>query len=159
VGDIITINGYGFGKAKSTKSRVTINNDKVEIVSWSGKVIKIKLPENVKAGPVVVYTGEKYEYKSNDNVVFTTKTEAKCEGVYRLNIFDIPKISIDGERDILSYVPAMYLTLKNGTVTAFHVEEQTSYYSEEASGTYDSKVILHSLLLFTEKRTNHLQKV
>ena len=155
VGDTITINGYGFGKAKSTKSRVTINGKKVDIVSWSDKVIKVKLTQDTGSGPVVVYTGEKYEYKSNDNVVFTTKTEAKCEGVYRLNIFDIPKISIDGERDILSYVPAMYLTLKNGTIKAFHVEEQTSYYSEEASGTYDSKGNITFTLTIHREEDDH----
>jgi len=58
VGDTITINGYAFGKTKSTKSRVTINGKNVDIVSWSDKVIKVKLTEDVGSGPVIVYTGE-----------------------------------------------------------------------------------------------------
>jgi len=105
-----------------------------------------------------VYTGEKYEYKSNDNVVFTTKTEAKCEGVYRLNIFDIPKISIDGERDILSYVPAMYLTLKMVLLQLSMSKNKLATTLKKLLVHMIAKVILHSLLLFTEKRTT-IQKV
>jgi len=66
VGDIITINGFAFGKTESSESKVTINDDEVDIVSWSDKVIKVELTQDIESGPVVVYTGEKYEYKSND---------------------------------------------------------------------------------------------
>lgn len=71
--DIITINGFNFGKTISSKSRVTINDKNVEIVSWSDKEIKIKLPYDIEDGSVVVYTGESYEYVSNKDTIFNVR--------------------------------------------------------------------------------------
>ncbi|MCX8094999.1 MAG: stalk domain-containing protein [Caldisericia bacterium] len=93
-GDIITINGFMFGKNKSSKSKVIIGNKNVEIVSWNNREIKVKLPDNIESGPVVVYTGEKYEYESNKDIIFKSIISLKdpFEGNY---IFTIGTVLYD----------------------------------------------------------------
>jgi len=133
VGDTITINGYAFGKTKSTKSRVTINGKNVDIVSWSDKVIKVKLTEDVGSGPVIVYTGEKYEYKSNSDVKFTfvqtPPQNKKYDGFYFFKIRMVPSWDWDiGGWDTLVADVEIYLMFDKGTITtARSPDEQTDY--------------------------------
>ena len=145
VGDTITINGYAFGKTKSAKSRVTINGKNVDIVSWSDKVIKVKLTEDVGSGPVIVYTGEKYEYKSNSDVKFTfvqtPPQNKKYDGFYFFKIRMVPSWDWDiGGWDTLVADVEIYLMFDKGTITtARSPDEQTDYDFEKISGTYDDK--------------------
>jgi len=62
--------GMPFGKVKTPKSKVTIGDKNADILSWSEKQIKVKIPNDVEVGPnpVVVYTGVQYEYASNSDV-------------------------------------------------------------------------------------------
>ena len=138
VGDTITINGYGFGKTKSSKSRVTINGKNVDIVSWSDKEIKVKLTQDVGSGPVVVYTGEKYEYKSNDNVIFDGGG-IPIGGKYKFE-FTVPAwVGWKREWSALRLI-RFNLIFKNGVITVDPEEEQNAYnYVKITSGKYDNQ--------------------
>jgi len=51
---------------KLAKSRVTINGVNAQITDWMPDEVEVKLPAGAATGqPVIVYTGDKYEYKSN----------------------------------------------------------------------------------------------
>jgi hypothetical protein len=66
-GGEITITGNCFGKEKSKKSAVLLNNTSCDIVSWSEAKIVAKIPSNMALGkdlPLIVVTGEQYEYQS-----------------------------------------------------------------------------------------------
>ena len=119
VGDTITINGFSFGKTKSSKSRVTINGKNVDIVSWSDKIIKVRLPQDVSSGPVIVYTGEKYEYESNKDVKFTKKSESECgkaNGTYQVYFKEVPEWNDYTCKWQKNYTKTMVLTFKDGKI-------------------------------------------
>ncbi len=92
-GDIITIQGFSFGKNKSSKSKVMIGKREIEILSWSDKEIKVKLPEDIESGKVVVYTGEEFEYKSKEDIVFNVINIIGNlkDGIYIVRIDFYPK--------------------------------------------------------------------
>ena len=135
VGDTITISGFSFGKNKSTKSRVTINDKDVDIVSWSDKEIKVKLTQDVGNGPVVVYTGEKYEYVSNKDVTFGMASP--CDKSYEVYCTEVPLWnSMDCKWDSSKQLIRLCVTLKSGKVSG---TGSTCYgNSQEVSGTYDA---------------------
>jgi len=134
-GDIITINGFAFGKNKSTKSRVTINGKDVEVVNWSDKKIEVKLPQDVENGPVVVYTGEKYEYESNKDIIFNTKL--KCDGYYEVNCTEVPSWNnIDCKWNDSKQLIRLCVTFKDGKISNTGPTCYNS--SQEVSGAYDN---------------------
>jgi len=134
-GDIITINGFAFGKNKSTKSRVTINGKDVEVVNWSDKKIEVKLPQDVENGPVVVYTGEKYEYESNKDIIFNTKL--KCDKNYEVECTEVPSWSIfDCKWEDHNQLMRLCVIFKDGKISNWG---PTCYdHFQEVSGTYDN---------------------
>jgi hypothetical protein len=65
-GNTLGIYGDNFGDKKLAKSRVTINGVNAQITDWMPDEVEVKLPAGAATGqPVIVYTGDKYEYKSN----------------------------------------------------------------------------------------------
>jgi hypothetical protein len=65
-GNTLGIYGDNFGDNKLAKSRVTVNGVNAQITSWMPDEVEVKLPAGAATGqPVIVYTGDKYEYKSN----------------------------------------------------------------------------------------------
>ena len=65
-GNTLGIYGDNFGDKQLTKSRVTVNGVNAQITGWMPDEIEIKLPAGSASGqPVIVYTGDRYEYKSN----------------------------------------------------------------------------------------------
>ena len=134
-GDTITINGFSFGKNKSTKSKVTINGENVDIVSWSDKEIKVKLPQDITSGPVIVYTGEKYEYESNKDVVFSTVSN--CDKAYEIYCPEVPSWNtFDCKWDDSKQLIKLCVTFKDGKIFG---RGPTCYSSsQEVSGTYDN---------------------
>ena len=63
----VAIIGSDFGSQKLAKSRVTVNDKDAEIVKWLPGEIDIKVPADAGSGqqPVIVYTGDNYEFKSD----------------------------------------------------------------------------------------------
>lgn len=72
---VITIKGSAFGKQPTTKSKVMVGNTQASIISWSDNEIKIKLPDSASTDIIAVYTGDKYEYKSDNNIKLTVLAE------------------------------------------------------------------------------------
>ena len=132
-GDTITISGFSFGKAKSTKSKVLIGDKQIEIINWSDKEIKVKLPEDIKSGTVVVYTGEKYEYKSNEDIIFNT--EIICNNFFSEVLGASPSWSnIDCKWESTNRNFYLCIEAKNGVIKG----SGTCYGgSQEVSGTVD----------------------
>ncbi|HOC52448.1 MAG TPA: stalk domain-containing protein [Caldisericia bacterium] len=134
-GDYVNINGFAFGKNKSTKSKVTINDKEVEILNWSDKKIQIKISQDVDGGSVVVYTGEKYEYVSNKDVIFNTKL--KCDGYYEVYCTEVPSWNnIDCKWVDSKQLIRLCVTFKDGKI--FNTGPTCYNASQEVSGTYDN---------------------
>ncbi len=149
-GDTITINGFSFGKNKTTKSKVLIGNKQVEIVSWSDKEIKVKLPQDIESGAVVVYTGEKYEYESNKDILFNTIP--KCDG-YSEVIGTTPSWSnINCNWGTSERVIKLCLKFKDGKITNDGSTCYSSY--QEVSGTYDQNGNVNFSFIWKEPGTN-----
>jgi len=72
---VITIKGSAFGKQPTTKSKVMVGNTQATIMSWNDNEIKIKLPDSASTDIIAVYTGDKYEYKSDNNIKLTVLAE------------------------------------------------------------------------------------
>jgi hypothetical protein len=77
--DTITIKGQSFNKQQTPKSKVMIGDKRATIISWSDSEIKVKPPDDVSTGSVIVYTGDKYEFKSNTNIKYTALGEGSPE--------------------------------------------------------------------------------
>jgi len=60
IGDTLTINGYAFGKVKTSKGKVTIGDKNADILSWSEKQIKVKIPNDVEVGPNLLLCTQAY---------------------------------------------------------------------------------------------------
>jgi len=138
-GDTITIKGYAFGKKKSSKSKVMIG-DKVldinkDVISWSDKEIKVKLPDGIQGGPVVVYTGEKYQYESNKDIIFNA-----VAGVRYFNIFGY-RSYWDIHSCQWGYYPQrsfdLNIILEKGEIKAYKLPNEGAY--QDVSGTYDNE--------------------
>lgn len=143
-GDIITIKGLAFGKNQSSKSKVMIGNTPAEILSWNDKEIKIKVPENVQTGPVVVYVGEKYTYESNKDVNFNAKTKVKTplkrnlNGIHGLS-FTLPEWVHREGKWYIETPAVVYLKFSDGSIEG--VKEE-GYHTSIASGSYNDENLM-----------------
>ncbi len=120
---------------KSKNSKVTINNLDIEILSRSDKKIEVNLPRGITSGPVVVYNGEKFTYRSNDNVYFNLKQV--CQGAYEVYSSEVPSFDTFNCKWATSkQVITLCLILKDGKVNS---RSPTCYNSpQEVSGSYDN---------------------
>ncbi len=150
-GDEITINGFSFGKNKTTKSRVMIGNKEVEIISWSDKEIKVKLPQDIESGPVVVYTGEKYEYESNKDILFNTQIQ--CSSFYSEVFGTAPSWSnIDCKWETTNRGFYLCIQAKNGVISG----NGTCYSaSQEVSGSIDKDGNINFSFIWKDPQTNN----
>ncbi|MCX8095741.1 MAG: IPT/TIG domain-containing protein, partial [Caldisericia bacterium] len=149
-GDTITINGFSFGKNKTTKSKVLIGNKQVEITSWSDKEIKIKLPLDIESGPVVVYTGEKYEYESNKDVLFNTLP--KCDGFSEVRGTTPSWSNIDCKWETYERLIQLCIQLKDGKIKN---DSNTCYNSyQDVSGSYDQNGNVNFIFTWKSQETN-----
>jgi hypothetical protein len=138
-GDTITIKGYAFGKKKSSKSKVMIGDKALDInkdvISWSDKEIKLKLPDGIQGGPVVVYTGEKYQYESNKEIIFNA-----AAGVHYFTIFGYrPYWDINSckwaDYPLRSF--SLSIILEKGEIKASNRPFEGTY--QGVSGSYDNE--------------------
>jgi len=150
IGDTLTINGYAFGKVKTPKSKVTIGDKNADILSWSEKQIKVKIPNDVEVGPnpVVVYTGVQYEYASKSDVTVKVFKPRSCDAQYSFTLSKVPRWvngAWDDSGSIGSYIslsaPVIVTDKENppngvGTVLTCSAPTPTKRYSENISGTY-----------------------
>jgi len=109
-----------------------INKD---VISWSDKEIKLKLPDGIQGGPVVVYTGEKYQYESNKDIIFNA-----VAGVRYFNIFGY-RSYWDIHSCQWGYYPQrsfdLNIILEKGEIKAYKLPNEGAY--QDVSGTYDNE--------------------
>ena len=95
----------------------------------------MKIIQNVGNGPVVVYSGEKYEYISNEDVIFNTKL--KNDGYYEINCTEVPSWNnIDCKWVDSKQLIRLCVTFKDGKI--FNTGPTCYNASQEVSGTYDN---------------------
>jgi len=140
----ITIEGSAFGKQPTAKSRVTISDQKADIISWSENQIKVKLGTNLEIGPnpVVVYTGQQYEYKSNTDVPVYVDKVRSCTGRYNFTAGGLPRW-VNGKWPASKSL-SMYISLGSpindvGTVGTCDPPLPTARYSETVLGSYNTQ--------------------
>lgn len=156
VGDTITITGKCFGKNKSAKSRVSINGDSMEIVSWSDNTVKVKLSKDISSmNSVVVYTGEQYEYMSNTDAVL-----GAYEGTYVVQ-FNTPAYLLDAKDWKCKWiygsrVDHVIIVLKDNKVTSASSKNFYNSY-QEVTGTYDNKGNITFTFTIKDANTSELE--
>ena len=149
-GDTITINGFSFGKNKTTKSKVLIGNKQVEILIWSDKEIKGKLPQDIESGAVIVYTGEKYEYESNKDILFNTLP--KCDMYYEVYGTTPSWSNINCKWETSDRLIRLCLQFKDGKIKGDGATCYGSY--QEVSGTYDKDGNVNFSFIWKDPMTN-----
>jgi len=98
----------------------------------------VKLTQDVGSGPVVVYTGDKYEYKSNDEIIFDGEgisVDGKYGFEFTVTVWVPWEQAWSGVRGI-----RFNIILKNGTIMVDPEEKQDAYnYAKIISGKYDNQ--------------------
>jgi len=131
----ITIKGSAFGKQPTTNSKVMVGNTQAKIVSWSDDEIKIKLPDTASTGSVTVYTGDKYEYKSNDNIKFTVLSKPDPADLQTIYIWYMKKWDSGSKEWVsITYEPMLFYA-HDGKVYGSYIGGLTTI-QVDASGTW-----------------------
>jgi hypothetical protein len=77
-GDVLTITGSCFGKVETANSEVVIDDETMDVVSWSDTQITVQIPQDSElSGDVelTVRTGSQYTYESNVMLLTATSTQ------------------------------------------------------------------------------------